>query len=102
MIARSRPCGKCPFKITSPLCYDTDALMALEDGREPSCHVIAGFEHIFEDCNPSESKRCIGYEMWLTKSNGFKKPGLSSSSREEVKMKAHFVGGYHLAWDKSE
>ena len=68
------PCAKCPFRADSPLSYDADAITALEDGNEPACHSIVGRDVIFEDWNPDESKRCLGYELWLNDTPGFGKP----------------------------
>jgi hypothetical protein len=68
------PCAQCPFRADSPLSYDADAIAALDDGYEPSCHSVVGLGVVFEDWNPDDAKRCVGYEHWANGDDGFMKP----------------------------
>jgi hypothetical protein len=66
-------CKNCPFRIGSSMGYDADALQALDDGYEPSCHAVAGVDAIFALDWPTESL-CAGYRAWTSDEHGFCKP----------------------------
>lgn len=74
------PCTECPFRHGSPMSYDADAIIALDEGYEPACHLVVGLSVIFEDWNPDDSKRCIGYECYMNGVNGFRKPNVAMSN----------------------
>lgn len=71
------PCHQCPFRNESPLAYDTDAMAALDEGHEPSCHSVVGMDAVFHDFNPGDANRCIGFERWASDRAGFRKPILA-------------------------
>lgn len=66
-------CKNCPFRAGSSMGYDADAMEALDDGYEPSCHAIAGVDAIFAIDIPEESL-CAGYAAWCNDESGFRKP----------------------------
>lgn len=66
-------CRECPFRIGSALCYDADALEALDDGAEPSCHMVVGMGSIFF-AEPSEKQRCGGHDLWASETPGYREP----------------------------
>jgi len=72
------PCPHCPFRRESPLSYDEDSILALDEGHEPSCHSVVGFKAIFEDSSPDDESRCVGCDLWLVGEPGFRKPGTRS------------------------
>ena len=71
-----KPCPKCPFRAQSPLGYDKAGLEALDEGREPSCHVIVGAGKQFDDPMPSDSKVCLGAAEFMNGVKGFQRPFL--------------------------
>lgn len=68
------PCAQCPFRCDSPLAYDSDAITALDEGHEPSCHAVVGLDAVFAACHPQDEERCIGFDLWLDQAAGFRKP----------------------------
>lgn len=83
-------CKNCPFRIGSPMGYDPDAMEALDEGYEPSCHATAGVDLIFALDWPTESL-CAGYRAWTNDEPGFRKPtavraaaSISNSCEKEV------------------
>lgn len=68
-------CANCPFRSDSKLGYDADAMEALNNGHEPSCHAVVGLDAIFVDA-PTHQTRCLGFVKWLKRARGFKKPKL--------------------------
>ena len=66
-------CKDCPFRIGARVVYDSDALEALHDGCEPSCHQRVGMESIFREYAPTK-KRCHGYDAWMRDEPGFAMP----------------------------
>ncbi len=69
-----RVCTSCPFRTHAKLGYDADAMEWLEKGYEPSCHLIAGLDGIFNEILPSDTERCAGYDAWQEGLAGFSKP----------------------------
>lgn len=66
-------CSTCPFRLGAALGYDDDALEALADGWEPSCHQIVGMQAIFHEPFPTSS-RCRGHDAWARGDAGFAAP----------------------------
>lgn len=66
-------CKNCPFRSGSPMGYDGDAMEALEEGYEPSCHGVVGADSIFALDWPIESL-CAGFKAWENDEPGFCKP----------------------------
>lgn len=81
-----RPCIECPFKAVSPIVYDSDALEALDEGYEPSCHAVVGFGAIFEDSCPDGSKACVGHALWLAGAFGYTHPA-NKKPRTLIRMR---------------
>ena len=69
-------CDQCPFRTGSIFKYDRDAMEALNDGLEPSCHILVGAYAIFHDPFTT-TKRCRGYDAWVENKRGFTKPKCS-------------------------
>ncbi len=67
-------CAECPFRVGSQVCYDADALEALEDGAEPSCHMVVGMDSIFFAEPPTDKQRCTGHDRWIDGAEGFREP----------------------------
>lgn len=74
--AKAVACKDCPFRIGARVVYDGDALEALHDGCEPSCHQRVGMESIFREYAPTK-KRCHGYDAWMRDEPGFAIPKVS-------------------------
>lgn len=66
-------CANCPFRADSELGYDADAIEALNEGHDPSCHAVVGLDAIFVDA-PNHQTRCLGFVKWLNRTPGFRKP----------------------------
>ena len=66
-------CKACPFRVGARVVYDTDALEALHEGCEPSCHQRVGMESIFHEYAPT-GNRCHGYDAWMRDAPGFATP----------------------------
>ena len=75
-MSKSKPCSKCPFRIGSSIGYDLDAMEALEDGWEPSCHKLVGKNSIFKERSPV-ANRCRGYDAMQQGEKGFGPPKLA-------------------------
>ena len=71
-------CEQCPFRTGPVFKYDSDAMEALYEGLEPSCHKIVGAYAIFHDPFPT-AKRCAGHDYWDAGERGFSKPKLVKS-----------------------
>ena len=67
-------CAQCPFRVGSGVCYDADALEALADGAEPSCHMVVGMNSIFHAEPPTDKQRCTGHDLWIDGAAGFREP----------------------------
>ena len=65
-------CKECPFRIGAPMSYDADAIEALNDGCEPSCHMAVGVDAIF--CAEPPAHRCHGHDLWCAGAPGFQTP----------------------------
>ncbi len=72
-------CTSCPFRRGAKMGYDEDAMLALEDGCEPSCHDDVGLRRIFHHGAASPSP-CRGYEAFIRGDPGFRKPRLVRQS----------------------
>lgn len=68
-----KPCKNCPFRAGSSLGYDADALEALDEGLEPSCHSMVGLDSIFAKADPG-ANRCHGHDQWRSGADGFRIP----------------------------
>ena len=68
-----KACKNCPFREGSPLGYDSDAMEALEDGIEPSCHSLVGVDRIMREI---PGTRCEGYEAFCRGEPGYQSPNL--------------------------
>jgi hypothetical protein len=68
-------CKACPFRVGARVVYDADALEALHDGCEPSCHQRVGMDSIFHECAPT-ADRCHGYDAWMRDEPGFATPNV--------------------------
>ena len=66
-------CASCPFREGSPLGYDVDGIDALDDGCEPSCHEIVGFDRVFAHGIVSPAP-CRGFAAYLREAPGFARP----------------------------
>ena len=75
-------CDACPFRASIQMVYDEDAMNALNDGWEPSCHKLVGMSAIFNDPFPTFA-RCRGYDSWLADECGFVTPTVVLSQGEE-------------------
>ena len=75
---RSNPCAGCPFREGSKTVYDRDAIEALDEGQEPSCHCVVGHHSIFDAVLPERSIACLGYLSWQEGEPGFCRPKLNS------------------------
>lgn len=76
-------CKDCPFRDGSPVCYDADALEALNDGMTPSCHVVVGDDSIFRFDFPTDQQRCAGHDLWVEGRAGFVLPSRATGSTHE-------------------
>ncbi len=79
------PCATCPFWEHSKMLYDSDGLLALEDGYAPTCHMHTRMNIIFEDPHPGDSTRCVGYDRWLDGADGFIKPRTEIDAQAALK-----------------
>lgn len=68
------PCKPCPFRIGSGTQYDADAIEALDDGNEPSCHCKVGNDAIFRAVIPTDAQACHGFREWQNGTAGYAKP----------------------------
>lgn len=75
-------CAKCPFRASSPLCYDADAHEALENGETPACHARVGLQMIFAHApmDPEPGTECGGYQKWLDSKSGFRTPAKTDAA----------------------
>jgi hypothetical protein len=67
-------CVNCPFRASSPLWFDADGLEALDEGREPGCHVIVGNNLQFNNPLTTADEVCIGYLRWVANRPGYNRP----------------------------
>ncbi|UUZ75439.1 hypothetical protein LP414_27370 [Polaromonas sp. P1(28)-13] len=67
-------CKACPFRDLSGTTYDADAMEALDEGNEPSCHRKVGHSSIFYEVFPKDDIACFGYREWMNETPGFSKP----------------------------
>lgn len=74
-----KPCDECPFRASVRMAYDADAMEALDEGFEPSCHKIVGPDNIFTIDYPTTT-RCAGHDAWVDGVEGFAKPNLLKES----------------------
>jgi hypothetical protein len=75
---RDDACKACPFRVGARVVYDADALEALHDGCEPSCHQRVGMENIFHEYAPT-ANRCHGYDAWMRDEPGFATPNVAGN-----------------------
>lgn len=73
-----KACNDCPFRQSSSVTYCADALEALEDAHEPSCHKLVAHDAIFDDPMPGK-KACVGFWQWMHLEPGFIKPRLTTT-----------------------
>ena len=57
---RTVSCNECPFREGSKTIYDADAMEALDEGGEPSCHKVVGHFNIFNAVLPEKNIACLG------------------------------------------
>lgn len=90
-------CQNCPFRRGSPLGYDRDAMEALRDGNEPSCHMVVGIYAIFSapQMVPAEHAACVGYRAWCAGVRGFVKPRLVEGDADPRNGRVSAEGLYH-------
>lgn len=67
-------CKECPFRAGSAVCYDSDSMDALDDGNEPSCHMVVGVDSIFFSEPLTDKQRCHGHALWLDGIAGYQEP----------------------------
>lgn len=79
-------CLNCPFKASSPLGYDADAMECLEAGEEPACHSKVGKDAVFAHVPFEPPHPCIGFLRWAEGVDGFNRPHLSEALQDRIDM----------------
>ncbi len=60
------------------MCYDADAMEALDEEHIPACHMVVGPDEIFAELVPQAKHECVGHQLWVDGAAGFQKPELQS------------------------
>jgi hypothetical protein len=70
----SSACKNCPFAKGARLGFVQDGLDALNDGCEPSCHMVVGAGNQFMHVLPTSKQICKGYLKYLEGETGYARP----------------------------